>query len=221
MTLDEVVKAQPSWTKRYGSSAAGAAQFMRDTLDKPGTLADLRGELGLTGREKFTGDLQDWLAFHLLKRRGYERVMEGKLTRTAFGKALAQEWASFPVLADTKSANRTVRRGQTYYSGDRVNKSLVAAETVEAVLDRVKAAARKTTPATKPAPKAAPAEIDKETVARVQQQLVAVGHRGNTADNVELERVRDRVVFALSLGRALWSVGKALLSAAAGAAAAW
>ena len=37
----------------------------------------------------------------------------------------------------------------------------------------------------------------------------------------ELERVRDRVIFAGSLGRGLWAVGKALLSAAAGAAAAW
>lgn len=37
----------------------------------------------------------------------------------------------------------------------------------------------------------------------------------------ELERVRDRVVFAGTLGRWLWGVGKALLSAAAGAAAAY
>lgn len=37
----------------------------------------------------------------------------------------------------------------------------------------------------------------------------------------ELERVRDRVVFAGSLGKAMWGVGKALLSAAAGAATAW
>lgn len=37
----------------------------------------------------------------------------------------------------------------------------------------------------------------------------------------ELERVRDRVMFAGKLGRGLWSTGKALLAAAAGAAAAW
>ena len=37
----------------------------------------------------------------------------------------------------------------------------------------------------------------------------------------ELERVRDRVIFAGSLGKAMWSVGKALLAAAAGAAGAW
>lgn len=37
----------------------------------------------------------------------------------------------------------------------------------------------------------------------------------------ELERVRDRVRFAGKLGQGLWAIGKALLSAAAGFAAAW
>ena len=37
----------------------------------------------------------------------------------------------------------------------------------------------------------------------------------------ELERVRDRVIFAGSLGKALWSIGKAIIAAAAGFAAAW
>ncbi len=37
----------------------------------------------------------------------------------------------------------------------------------------------------------------------------------------ELERVRDRVIFAGSLGKAMWSVGKALLTFAAGAAGTW
>lgn len=44
------------------------------------------------------------------------------------------------------------------------------------------------------------------------------GIRPTTAD---LERVRDRVQFAGALGRAIWSVGKALLAAAAGAAGYW
>jgi hypothetical protein len=38
---------------------------------------------------------------------------------------------------------------------------------------------------------------------------------------VELERVRERVLFAGALGRWLWGLGKALISAAAGAAAYW
>lgn len=37
----------------------------------------------------------------------------------------------------------------------------------------------------------------------------------------ELEKVRDRVIFAGSLGKAMWGIGKALLAAAAGAAGYW
>ncbi|WP_353641632.1 hypothetical protein [Mesorhizobium sp. WSM2239] len=97
-------------------------------------------ELGLRGSKKLDADLQDRLGYHLLKRRGYEGFMAGTISRTEFGKRLAQEWASFPVLANTKGAHRSVKRGQSYYAGDGLNKSLTAPETVEAVLDRVKAA---------------------------------------------------------------------------------
>ncbi|MET3790639.1 hypothetical protein [Aquamicrobium terrae] len=38
---------------------------------------------------------------------------------------------------------------------------------------------------------------------------------------VELERVRDRVIFAGRLGQGLWTIGKMILAAAAGAASAW
>lgn len=64
----------------------------------------------------------------------------------------------------------------------------------------------------------------------IGKDMVTVNHRLDTVERsveslkpttAELERVRDRVRFAGSLGQALWSVGKALLSAAAGAAAAW
>ncbi len=37
----------------------------------------------------------------------------------------------------------------------------------------------------------------------------------------EVKTVRDRVLFAGSLGKVLWSIGKALIAAAAGAAGAW
>ena len=38
---------------------------------------------------------------------------------------------------------------------------------------------------------------------------------------VELERVRDRVMFAGRFGQAVWSIGKGLIAASAGFAAAW
>lgn len=123
-----------NWGFDTASSASGAAQFMRATLQ------DLSRELGLSGSQLFDADFQDRLAYHLLKRRGYNEFMAGKIGRTESGKRLAQEWASLPVLAATKCGSRHVMRGQSFYAGDGLNKSLVKPETVEAVLDQVKAA---------------------------------------------------------------------------------
>lgn len=142
MTIAEVQEGQRTWkTKTWAarfkssaaSSAAGAPQFMEATL------AGLVTELKLRAAQVFDGDLQDRLAYHLLKRRGYDAFMAGTISRAEFGKRLAMEWASFPVLADTKGAHRNVTRGQSYYGGDGLNKALVAPQLVEAVLDRVKA----------------------------------------------------------------------------------
>ncbi|SDP08111.1 hypothetical protein [Phyllobacterium sp. OV277] len=134
MTLGDIIDAQPAWSKAFRSSATGRYQFMRATLQ------DLSRELGLLGTQVFNAGFQDRLAYHLLKRRGYEAFMSGAISRTEFGKRLAQEWASFPVLAAIKGGSRPVSRGQSFYAGDGLNKSLVKPETVEAVLDRVKAA---------------------------------------------------------------------------------
>lgn len=142
MTLGEVLAAQPSWTRNFKSSAAGRYQFMKATLE------GLCDELKLEPDQKLDPDLQDRLGYHLLKRRGYSEYMAGKIGRTEFARRLAQEWASFPVLAatkggvkDGKGGFRTVRRGQSYFAGDGLNKALVKPEAIEAVLDKVRVAA--------------------------------------------------------------------------------
>lgn len=140
MTIGELVDAQASFTKRFKSSASGRYQLMRATLQ------GLARELGLRGTQLFDANLQDRLGFHLLKRRGYEDFMAGKISRTEFGKRLAQEWASFPVLAAVQGAHRKLKRGETYYAGDELNKALVKPEAVEALLDKVKAAGNAVTP---------------------------------------------------------------------------
>lgn len=133
MTVDEVI-AQGKWrTDTFGSSAAGRYQFMRNTL------ASLKQTERLTGREVMTPALQDRLGYALLLRRGYAKFMAGQLSVAGFGLALAQEWASFPVLAPTKGARRQVQRGQTYYLGDGLNKVLATAGEVEAVLNQIRA----------------------------------------------------------------------------------
>ncbi|WP_298967773.1 hypothetical protein [uncultured Methylobacterium sp.] len=161
MTLDEVIAAGPGWTKRFGSSAAGRYQFMRATLQ------GLKTELRLTGRELLDPDLQDRLGFHLLKRRGYVEFMGGSLSVAGFGLRIAQEWASFPVLASTKGSNRQVSRGQSYYAGDGLNKALVSADAVEVVLLKARAAGGGPVSAVPPVAKA-PAPADGPVRAGVQ-----------------------------------------------------
>lgn len=135
MTYGDIIDAQKRWSKNHGSSAAGGYQFMRATL------IDLaKVNPSISGSDLFTPDLQDQLGYQLLLRRGYDLFMAGKISRTEFGKRLAMEWASFPVLSPTRGAHRDVPRGSSYYMGDKLNKALVAPEKVEAVLDRVKAA---------------------------------------------------------------------------------
>jgi len=128
MTIAEIIAVQPTWTKNYGSSATGRYQFMRATLQ--GLVTEMR----LTGGEYLDANMQDRMGFHLLKRRGYNEFVAGKIGLVEFGKRLAQEWASLPVLADTRGAHRDVKRGQSYYSGDALNKSLVSPTTFEIAL---------------------------------------------------------------------------------------
>ncbi|MGH6999054.1 MAG: hypothetical protein ACREEO_12725, partial [Phenylobacterium sp.] len=119
MRLSEILAEQAGWSKRFGSSATGRYQFMKATL------TGLITELGLPRAQVLDASLQDRLGHHLLKRRGYEAFMAGTISRTEFGRRLAQEWASLPVLAPTQGGKRNVLRGQSYYAGDGVNKSLV------------------------------------------------------------------------------------------------
>jgi muramidase (phage lysozyme) len=149
MTVDEVIAAGPSWTRAWRSSAAGRYQFMNATLK------GLKIELRLRGTQVFDPDLQDRLGHHLLKRRGYAAFMAGQISRTEFGRRLAMEWASFPVLADTRGAHQNIKRGQSYYAGDALNRALVAPAAIEKLLDEAKAAGTATTlppPAKSPSP---------------------------------------------------------------------
>lgn len=161
MTLGEIVDAQKAWSKNFGSSAAGAYQFMRITL------IGLSKELGLRGDQIFDAAFQDRLGFHLLKRRGYEEFVAGRISRSELGKRLAQEWASFPVLAPTQGGSRKVTRGQSYYAGDGLNKALVKPEVVEALLDKVKAASAQ--PSLAPHPHAQPVEVPAPGEGRLPQ----------------------------------------------------
>ncbi|MBB3545467.1 N-acetylmuramoyl-L-alanine amidase [Rhizobium sp. BK399] len=128
MSLADVILNGPNWRRMFRSPACGRYQFMTTTLMR------LRDTLHLSGGETFGSALQDQLGYTLLKFRGYERFMARKISLVDFGLGLAQEWASFPVLQAREGAHRTVRRGETFYAGDGLNKALMAPETVEHLL---------------------------------------------------------------------------------------
>lgn len=153
MTVDEVLRDQPGWSRAYGSSASGRYQFMNKTL------AGLKQDLGLGGAQVFDANLQDRLGYHLLLRRGYAKFMAGEISLTEFGKRLAMEWASLPVLADTRGAHQNITRGQSYYAGDKLNKSLVKPERVEAVLSSLRTIRDLPEPAPMPVPRPIPAPV--------------------------------------------------------------
>lgn len=133
MTVDEVLAAGPTWPKLYGtlSSAAGAPQIINKTL------VALKEAMGLTGKEKFDSDLQDRMAYQLLRQRGYDSFMAGTLSVVQFAKNLAQEWASMPVLAGTKNYKGVnISRGSSYYAGDGLNAAARdSADEFEAILN--------------------------------------------------------------------------------------
>lgn len=140
-TLDELLAAQRTWGKNWGSSAAGKFQIIRKTL------AGLMTQLGLPGSTKFSVKTQDMLGCQLLKGRGYEQFAEGKLSLKAFALNLAKEWASFPVLEQTQGASRSVGRGMSFYAGDGMNKALVKPSDFEALLSEVLNEATRAAPA--------------------------------------------------------------------------
>jgi hypothetical protein len=145
-TLAELLNAQKTWGKNWRSSAAGKYQIIRKTL------MDLCARLGLKAEQKFTPELQDQLAYELLKGRGYADFATGKLAIKSFALALSKEWASLPVLFDTQGANGPVKRGTSYYAGDGLNGATVSPVEFEAVLAEVLNAAAREPDAAPPLP---------------------------------------------------------------------
>lgn len=110
MTIAEVLAWQDSIDALYRSEAAGRYQIMEDTL------RSLYREAGLTGADLFDKAGQDRLAVALLKRRGLEMYLDGRITLETFCNNLAREWASLPMVSGPK-------RGRSYYDGDGLNKA--------------------------------------------------------------------------------------------------
>lgn len=139
-TIDELLTAQKAWAKNGWSvggkkrrgSAAGRYQIIRPTL------VGLIAQLGIPGSTKFTPDVQDRLGFQLLTNRGWQAFVSRQVTTSAYALQLAREWASIPVLTTTQGAHQQVKRGQSYYAGDDVNKAHADPAEFEALLASIK-----------------------------------------------------------------------------------
>lgn len=127
MTVREVILWQDSIDATHRSEAAGAYQFMEDTLRIIVPITP-----GVTLDSVFDEKTQDLLAMTLLNRRGYASFVNGQASSTVFAQSLSKEWASLPcTIKDAKGRPAT---GQSYYAGDGLNKS---GTTVQAFLDVV------------------------------------------------------------------------------------
>ena len=127
MTIAEVLAWQDSIDAMYRSEAAGRYQIMEDTL------RSLYREAGMTGADLFDRAGQDRLAVALLKRRGLDMFLDGRLSAEAFANNLAREWASLPMVSGPK-------RGRSYYDGDGLNKAGVDVAPFIAAVRAIKAA---------------------------------------------------------------------------------
>lgn len=123
MTVREVLDWQRDFVTRRGSksSAVGKYQFLRKTL------GGLRDAGVVSNGTLLDEQVQDALALALMKGRGLGKFLAGLLSVEDFGVSLAKEWASLPVPKDVNRGTRLVRKGQSYYAGDGLNKSFASA----------------------------------------------------------------------------------------------
>lgn len=128
LTLKEVQLLQRKMVDAgSASTASGRYQFIRKTL------AATIQQMGLTGNEVWTPELQDRMALHLIEKRGLTTFMRGEISREQFADNLAAEWASLPMTTGPK-------KGQSKYAGDGLNKSFHKVADVLALLDAIKGA---------------------------------------------------------------------------------
>lgn len=115
MTVAQVLAWQDSIDSRYRSEAVGLFQILEDTL------RDNHAAFGVKLTDLFNKDTQDKMGLGLMRRRGLDKFLAGKITAEDFGQQLSMEWASLPCTIKDKRGRAA--SGQSYYAGDGLNKS--------------------------------------------------------------------------------------------------
>lgn len=128
MTVGEVLK----WQREYldggsPSSAMGKYQVLFRTLSSLVENYD-----SISKDQIFDENLQDKIAMILLKQRGLNDYLEGKISDREFAHNLSKEWASLPSVTG-KHPNAS------YYDGDGLNKSHVKVATILKAVRSIKA----------------------------------------------------------------------------------
>lgn len=133
MNVDQVLQWQRNFVRSGSpSSAVGCFQFIRKTLN------GLKKQGYVSGGDLMNKASQDALAIALMQQRRLGKYISGAISSEDFALQLAKEWASLPVPRDVRRGSRTVRRGQSYYAGDGLNKALVSVEAFIAAVESLK-----------------------------------------------------------------------------------
>lgn len=85
------------------------------------TLRGLYREAGVPVSDTFDRQTQIKLATRLLKRRGLDDYLAGRMSTDKFAVSLSKEWASLPVPYDMETPRGSITKGQSYYAGDGLN----------------------------------------------------------------------------------------------------
>jgi hypothetical protein len=134
MTIGEIIGFQDKLVNSgHESSACGRYQIVKKTL------RGLVTALKLSQSDLFDENMQDKFALHLLKQRGIGKFMQGALSVEKFALALAQEWASLPVLAPVVGHKKfKLKAGQSFYAGVGSNEAHASTDEVRKALKAIK-----------------------------------------------------------------------------------
>lgn len=98
MTLAQIDRLQTKMLRhpknKWNSSAVGRYQIVRTTLRA------LKKQYKIEDTEFYDEAMQDRLAVYLLKHRGVDKWLSGKMSNAAIVNSLAKEWASLPKTND-------------------------------------------------------------------------------------------------------------------------
>ncbi|CAN5655988.1 hypothetical protein BH23PAT1_BH23PAT1_3100 [soil metagenome] len=113
------------WQQTATRSPVGAYQI------KNSTLVGLIEKLDISHEEIFNAELQEALAVELLKQRGLDEFLAGRLPIEQFAHSISKEWAALPVVLGPQPH-------QSNYAADGLNKAQVGVEETLSTIEGIR-----------------------------------------------------------------------------------